>query len=122
MSNNVLDVRNLFMNYETIDGVVAAVQDVTFKIDKGESFGLVGESGCGKTSVAMSLLKLQADNGHIDSGKIIIDGSDVVPLSEKELREFRWNQISIVFQGAMNAWNPVIKIGEQMRGAQRALS
>ena len=119
MPNTILEVSNLYMNYDTIDGNVAAVQDISFKISKGESFGLVGESGCGKTSVAMSLLKLQADNGHIDSGKIIIDGTDVVPLSEKELREVRWNQISIVFQGAMNSWNPVIKVGEQIREALR---
>ena len=119
MSNNILQVDNLYMNYDTIDGNVAAVQDVTFSIKKGESFGLVGESGCGKTSVAMSLLKIQADNGYIESGKVIIDGTDIVPLSEKELREVRWNKISIVFQGAMNAWNPVIKIGEQIREALR---
>jgi len=119
MSNNILEVNNLYMNYDTIDGNVSAVQDVSFSIKKGQSFGLVGESGCGKTSVAMSLLKIQADNGHIDSGQIIIDGTDIVPLSEKELREVRWSQISIVFQGAMNAWNPVIKIGEQIREALR---
>ena len=119
MSNNILQVDNLCMNYDTIDGNVAAVQDVTFSIKKGESFGLVGESGCGKTSVAMSLLKIQADNGYIESGKVIIDGTDIVPLSERELREVRWNQISIVFQGAMNAWNPVIKVGEQIREALR---
>ena len=119
MSDNILEVNNLYMNYDTIDGNVAAVQDVSFSIKKGESFGLVGESGCGKTSVAMSLLKIQADNGHIDSGEIFIGGTDIVSLSEKELREVRWSQISIVFQGAMNAWNPVIKIGEQIREALR---
>ena len=119
MSTNVLDVKNLNMNYETIDGLVSAVQDVSFTIKKGKSFGLVGESGCGKTSVAMSLLKLQSDNGFIDSGEILIDGKDVVPLTEKELREVRWKDISIVFQGAMNAWNPVIKVGEQIREALR---
>jgi len=119
MSDIVLEVKNLYMNYETLDGQVAAVQDVSFSISKGESFGLVGESGSGKTSVAMSLLKLQADNGSIDSGSIIIDGIDIVPLGEKQLRSIRWNKISIVFQGAMNAWNPVIKIGEQIREALR---
>ena len=119
MSDIVLEVENLNMSYETLDGEVTAVQDVTFSIPKGKSFGLVGESGCGKTSVAMSLLKLQADNGTIESGKIIIDGIDIVPLNEKELRSIRWNKISIVFQGAMNAWNPVIKVGEQIREALR---
>ena len=107
------------MEYETLEGNVSAVQDVSFAIKKGESFGLVGESGCGKSSVAMSLLKLQADNGQIKDGEILINGSDIVPLSEKQLRKVRWNNISIVFQGAMNAWNPVIKIGEQIREALR---
>jgi len=96
MSDIVLEVKNLYMNYETLDGQVAAVQDVSFSISKGESFGLVGESGSGKTSVAMSLLKLQADNGSIDSGSIIIDGIDIVPLGEKQLRSIRWNKMSII--------------------------
>ena len=71
---------------------------------------MVGESGCGKTSVAMSLLQLQADNAEIISGNIIYDGKDIVSLNEEELRKVRWFGISIVFQGAMNAWNPVVKI------------
>lgn len=107
------------MSYKTIDGNVDAVKDVSFTVKQGESFGLVGESGCGKTSVAMSLLQLQADNGKITSGEIIFDGQNIVNLSEAELREVRWSGISIVFQGAMNSWNPVVKIGEQIREAMR---
>ena len=116
---NILEVKDLNMSYKTIDGNVDAVKDVSFTVKQGESFGLVGESGCGKTSVAMSLLQLQADNGKITSGEIIFDGQNIVNLSEAELREVRWSGISIVFQGAMNAWNPVIKIGEQIREALR---
>ena len=116
---NILEVKNLNMSYETLEGSVAAVKDVTFSLKEGESFGIVGESGCGKTSVAMSLLQLQADNGKITSGEIIFDGKDIVKLNEKELRDVRWSGISIVFQGAMNAWNPVVKIGEQIREAIR---
>jgi len=119
MSETVLKVDNLNMHYETSEGNVTAVKDVSFSIKKGESFGLVGESGCGKTSVAMSLLQLQADNAKISSGSIILDGQDLVGLSENELRKIRWNGISIVFQGAMNAWNPVVKVGEQIREAIR---
>ena len=119
MSETVLKVDNLNMHYETSEGNVTAVKDVSFSIKKGESFGLVGESGCGKTSVAMSLLQLQADNAKISSGSIILDGQDLVGLSENELRKVRWNGISIVFQGAMNAWNPVVKVGEQIREAIR---
>ena len=116
---NILEVKNLNMSYETLEGSVAAVKDVTFSLKEGESFGIVGESGSGKTSVAMSLLQLQADNGKITSGEIIFDGKDIVKLNEKELRDVRWSGISIVFQGAMNSWNPVVKIGEQIREAIR---
>ena len=107
------------MSYKTIDGEVEAVKKVSFSVKEGESFGIVGESGCGKTSVAMSLLQLQADNGKITNGEIIFDGKNIVGLSESELREVRWSGISIVFQGAMNSWNPVVKIGEQIREAMR---
>lgn len=116
---NILEVKDLNMSYKTIDGNVDAVKNVSFTVKQGESFGLVGESGCGKTSVAMSLLQLQADNGKITSGEIIFDGQNIVNLSEAELREVRWSGISIVFQGAMNSWNPVVKIGEQIREAMR---
>ena len=116
---NILEVKNLNMSYETLEGSVAAVKDVSFSLKEGESFGIVGESGCGKTSVAMSLLQLQADNGKIISGDIIFDGKDIVKLNENELRDVRWSGISIVFQGAMNSWNPVVKIGEQIREAIR---
>ena len=115
----VLDVKNLSMHYETLAGNVSAVKDVSFSINSGESFGLVGESGCGKTSVAMSLLQLQADNAKISSGSISLDGIEMVGMSESELRKVRWDGISIVFQGAMNAWNPVVKVGEQIREAIR---
>ena len=116
---NILEVKNLDMSYKTIDGEVEAVKDVSFSVKEGESFGIVGESGCGKTSVAMSLLQLQADNAKISSGSIKLDGLEMVGMSESELREVRWDGISIVFQGAMNAWNPVIKVGEQIREAIR---
>ena len=116
---NILEVKDLNMSYRTIDGEVEAVKNVSFSVKEGESFGIVGESGCGKTSVAMSLLQLQADNGKITNGEIIFDGTNIVNLSEAELREVRWSGISIVFQGAMNSWNPVVKIGEQIREAMR---
>ena len=119
MSKDVLVVKDLNMHYETLAGNVSAVKNVSFSVKEGESFGLVGESGCGKTSVAMSLLQLQADNAKISSGSISLDGIEMVGMSESELRKVRWNGISIVFQGAMNAWNPVEKVGEQIREAIR---
>lgn len=116
---NILEVKNLCMSYSTIEGEVEAVKDVSFSVKEGESFGIVGESGCGKTSVAMSLLQLQADNGKITNGQILFDGKNIVQLNESELRSIRWSGISMVFQGAMNSWNPVVKIGEQTREAIR---
>ena len=116
---DILVVDNLNMHYETLEGNVMAVNNVTFTVKEGESFGLVGESGCGKSSVASTLLQLQADNAVISSGSILLGDQELVGMSESDLRKVRWNDISIVFQGAMNAWNPVIKIGEQIREAIR---
>lgn len=119
MSEYALEVKNLSMHYDTLDGNVDAVKNISFNVKSGESFGLVGESGCGKTSVAMTLLQLQPENSVITDGSIKVDGKELIGLSENELRKIRWDSISIVFQGAMNAWNPVIKIGEQIREAMR---
>jgi peptide/nickel transport system ATP-binding protein len=119
MSEILLEVKNLSMHYDTLEGDVEAVKNVSFNVNSGESFGLVGESGCGKTSVAMTLLQLQPENSIITEGSIKLDGKELVGLSENDLRKVRWDSISIVFQGAMNAWNPVIKIGEQIREAMR---
>ena len=119
MSKTLLEVKNLSMHYDTMEGNVDAVKNISFEVNSGESFGLVGESGCGKTSVAMTLLQLQPDNSVITQGSIKLDGKELIGLSENDLRKVRWDSISIVFQGAMNAWNPVIKIGEQIREAMR---
>ena len=119
MTQKLLEVTNLSMHYDTLDGNVDAVKNVSFTVNSGESFGLVGESGCGKTSVAMTLLQLQPDNSVITEGSIKLEGKELIGLSENDLRKVRWDSISIVFQGAMNAWNPVIKIGEQIREAMR---
>ena len=119
MTDDILIVKDLNMHYETLSGNVSAVKNISFSVKKGQSFGLVGESGCGKTSVAMSLLQLQADNAKISSGSILLDGTELVGMTETELRKVRWSGISMVFQGAMNAWNPVVKIGEQIREAIR---
>jgi len=113
----VLEVRNLVMNYETKAGMVSAVEDVSFVLPKGKSLGLVGESGCGKTSVALTLLRLQAPNAKILGGEVILDGENLLDLSPEEMRKRRWSGISMVFQGAMNSWNPVYTVGEQIREA-----
>ncbi len=121
MTNNdkVLEVKNLVMHYMTRKGPVYAVDDVSFYVRRGESIGLVGESGCGKTSIAVSLMKLLPDNAEIKEGEILINGHDLVPLSDAEVRKFRWRHISMVFQAAMNAMNPVYTVEEQILEAMR---
>ncbi|HEY6634326.1 MAG TPA: ABC transporter ATP-binding protein [Acidimicrobiia bacterium] len=114
-SNPILEVRNLVMNYETENGMVSAVEDVSFSLNRGQSLGLVGESGCGKTSIALSLMRLLAGNARILDGVIMLDGVDLLGLDEEEMRRRRWADLSMVFQGAMNSWNPVYTVGEQIR-------
>ena len=90
---------------------------MSFSVEEGEALGIAGESGCGKSTVALSLLKILPSGGRIRTGKIIFDKLDLVPLSENEMRKIRWSGISIVFQGAMNALNPVYKVGDQISEA-----
>jgi peptide/nickel transport system ATP-binding protein len=98
-------------------GWVKACEDVSFQVEKGEAMGLVGESGCGKTTVALSLLKLLPTAGRIRHGKILFNGKDLVKMSDSQIRKIRWKGIAIVFQGAMNALNPVFKISDQITEA-----
>ncbi|MGQ9466717.1 MAG: ABC transporter ATP-binding protein [Anaerolineae bacterium] len=114
MTQPVLTVNDLTMHYITRAGEISAVDNVSFTLTRGESLGLVGESGCGKTSVAISLLKLLPDNAYIRRGHIFLNGVDLVPLSEEEVRHYRWRRISMVFQAAMNSLNPVYKVGDQI--------
>jgi peptide/nickel transport system ATP-binding protein len=118
-NNLVLDVKNLTMHYMTRKGPVYAVDDVSFHVGRGESIGLVGESGCGKTSIAISLLKLLPDNAKIMGGEILLNKTDLVPMSYDQVRKFRWRHISMVFQAAMNAMNPVYTVEEQILEAMR---
>lgn len=114
MANVLLNVEGLTMHYTTRKGDVSAVDNVSFNLIEGESIGLVGESGCGKTSVALSLLKLLPDNAFFKDGHIWLGDLDLVPLSEQEMNKVRWNRISMVFQAAMNALNPVYRVSEQI--------
>ena len=103
VTENVLDVNNLVMHYRTRKGPVYAVDNVTFHVGRGEAIGLVGESGCGKTSIALSLLKLLPTNAEIHEGEIRITGEDIVPLPNNQMNKRRWKDISMVFQSAMNS-------------------
>ena len=111
---HVLQVNGLTVHYMTRQGPVYAVEDVSLAVRRGESVGLVGESGCGKTSVALSLLKLLPDNARIVRGDILLNGIDLVPLSSEEVRPLRWRCISMVFQAAMNALNPLYTVEDQI--------
>jgi len=116
----LLNVQNLTTYYSTLRGPVRAVEDVNFQLEKGEAMGLAGESGCGKTTVALSVLRILPFNGKIIRGKIFLKQKDIVQLSEDRLRkDIRWKGISLIFQGAMNALNPVYKIEDQIVEAIR---
>ena len=115
----LLQLDGLTTNYRTMRGWVKAAEDVSFEIEKGEALGVVGESGCGKTTVALSILKILPQGARIRGGRILFEGNDLVPLSDRQMRKIRWKGISIVFQGAMNALNPVFKVGDQIIEAIR---
>jgi len=114
VANIILKVDDLTMHYATRAGEVSAVDNVSFDLAEGESLGLVGESGCGKTSIATSLLKLLPENARIKGGNIWFKDVDLVPLSEDQMRKYRWRNIAMVFQAAMNSLNPVFKVGDQI--------
>lgn len=110
----VLAVEGLSMHFSTQEGAVQAVDDVSFELQVGETLGLVGESGCGKTSLAIALPKLLPDNAQIVGGHVYFKGQDLVPLGEREMRQYRWKNISMIFQAAMNCLDPVYRVGDQI--------
>ena len=114
----LLEVQNLSINYVNEGQSPArAVENISFTLKEGELIGLVGESGCGKTTLMLSLLRLLPAAGQIVNGKVFFNGKDLVALGDEELNMIRWSGISIVFQGAMNALNPVRTVGDQIAEA-----
>ncbi|MCB9135395.1 MAG: dipeptide/oligopeptide/nickel ABC transporter permease/ATP-binding protein [Anaerolineales bacterium] len=119
-SRVLLDVRDLSVDYINAHQPPAhAVQKVSFQLKEGELLGLVGESGCGKTTLMLALMRLLPAAGRIVNGQVLFDGRDLTQISEQELSDVRWKGISIVFQGAMNALNPVRTVGDQIAEAIR---
>lgn len=114
MSTPLLEVDDLSVEYVTEARTVRAVDRVTFSIAEREVFGLAGESGCGKSTIANAILRLLRDPAVIAGGSIRFAGTDVLALSADELRDFRWRQVAMVFQSAMNSLNPVMTIGDQI--------
>lgn len=113
--DTILEVNKLTTHYFTSKGVVNALDEVTFDIKKGQSMGVAGESGCGKSTMAYSILNMVQPPGRIVDGSIDLDGIEVTNLTEKEARKkIRWNKVSMVFQGAMDIMTPVYTVGQQM--------
>ncbi|GAA0462165.1 hypothetical protein GCM10009412_37670 [Aeromonas salmonicida subsp. achromogenes] len=109
----LLSVRNLCVDYITESGDVRAVNSVSFDIAPGEVFGLAGESGCGKSTIAFSVARLHKPPAYISGGEILFKGENILHYGEERLRSYRWQQVSVVFQSAMNALNPVLRMEEQ---------
>ena len=113
-----LDVKDLRVHYKTPEGDVIAVNGVSFQVYRGELLGLVGESGCGKTTAAMGILRLVQPPGRIMAGQVIVkEAVDLLNLDDKALRQARWTQVALVPQGAMNSLNPTMRVRDQIRDA-----
>ncbi|HEW94386.1 ABC transporter ATP-binding protein [Candidatus Geothermarchaeota archaeon] len=114
-SGNILEVKDLYLYYKTFKGIVQAVDGISFKIPKGTAMGLVGESGCGKSSTANAIMRLLPGNTYRYEGSIKLDGMELMDLTDDEFRSrIRWSEIAMIFQGAMNSLNPVLKVGFQV--------
>jgi oligopeptide/dipeptide ABC transporter ATP-binding protein len=114
---DVLQVKNLKTYFFTEEGVVKAVDDVSFSVPKGKAIGLVGESGCGKSVTAMSITRLISPPGRVVGGEVLLNGRNIAALPEKEMRQVRGAQISMIFQEPMTALNPVLQVGFQIAEA-----
>jgi len=114
MNNPLISIQNLCVDYITSDGRIKAVEDVSFDIQRGEIFGLVGESGSGKSTIVQAVLRILPPPAVISGGKVIINNNNILSVSNTEVLQYRWKQISIVMQSALNALNPVLTVREQI--------
>ena len=116
---HLLEIKNLHTYFQTREGLVCAVEGVNFYLDGGELLGLVGESGCGKSITALSIMRLVAPPGKIVAGEILFEGRDLLKLSNAEMRDVRGNDVAMIFQDPMTSLNPVFTVGEQIAEALR---
>lgn len=115
--DSILDIEDLSIGFDTQDGEIQAVRGVSFSLKRGEILAVIGESGCGKSVLCQSILKLLPKNGHIKSGKILVDGIDITDFKEKDMKNIRGNLISMVFQDPLTTLNPTMPIGKQITEA-----
>ncbi len=120
MEPPLLQVRDLEVKYHTREGILTAIRSATFDVQQGEIVGVVGESGCGKSTVASAVMRLLPPNGEISGGQILLQERDLAPLSQEEMRQLRGRDLAMIFQDAMTSLNPVFSIEQQMIDAQRA--
>jgi peptide/nickel transport system ATP-binding protein len=124
-TNTVLSIEDLWIEYPARRGIVKAARGISFEVKQGETLALIGESGCGKTTLGLALVRLLPKVARIKQGRILFFGednaaTDVLALSKEQLRQFRWRDCAMVFQGAQNAFNPVLRIEQQFQDTARA--
>ena len=117
MAEKILQVKNLKTYFHTQAGLVKAVNDVSFDVEKGKTLGIVGESGCGKSITSLSIMGLVEKPGKIEGGEILFAGEDLLKKTEDQMRQIRGKQIAMIFQEPMTSLNPVYTIGEQITEA-----
>src|SRR5438045_7954168 len=117
--SHLLEIKNLHTYFQTREGLVCAVNGVSFNLDRAELLGLVGESGCGKSMTALSIMRLVAPPGKIVAGEILFEGRDLLKFSNAEMRNMRGNDVAMIFQDPMSSLNPVFTVGEQIAEALR---
>ena len=115
--SNILEVNNLVVKFKTDDGEVQAVRNVSFNLKKGETLAVVGESGCGKSVLCKSIIKILPQNGYIEGGQALLNREDLTKVSQKNMNSIRGKDISMIFQDSMTALNPTISIGKQISEA-----
>ena len=117
--SKLLEVKNLSVAFDSPQGEVQAVRDVSFSLEPGEVLAIVGESGCGKSALCRAIMRLLPRSGHIRAGEILIDGTDIAPYSEGQMRRLRGSLFSMVFQDPLTALDPSMRVGAQIAEAVR---